>query len=906
MDNSIEQRNPVDVLGEQFMDQRRRGEAVSIEAYAAAHPELEEEIRHLFPAMIAMERFKACKLSSSGAPVEWQIEGLEQLGDYRIIREIGRGGMGVVYEAEQQSLGRRVAVKVFPRQTLSDSRQLKRFRREARTSASLHHTNIVPVFGVGQQDGLHYYVMQRIEGISLDELINESPDSSIGAKALDGPKAQLDETDQDSFASAGTSSGEISGIDRVSEFLSSRLATSEGDERIPPRSIANLVDHRTSQSRSHWNAVANVGIQVAEALAYAHAQGVLHRDIKPSNLLLDPQGKVWVTDFGLATLVDAEKLSNPGDIGGTLRFMAPEHIRGEQDARSDIYSLGLTLYELLTLRPAFEDQSRAQLVQKILAGRPPAPRTHRPEIPRDLEAVILKAIEREPGQRYDHASAMAADLLRFVEGRPVHARRINSIARTWRWTRRNPAVASLSAALLLVAFVSFVLVSAKWREAVAENRRAEDNLSLALESMDQMLERFASSWMAHPEATVSETGDAATPDFEVQMAVSNYSASVLQETLKFYDQFAKQNATNPQLRRDTAKVHRRVADIYQRLGQYAEAEQAYQRSLEILDSERIDDDGTLAIEKASVLNQLGLTMYATSRFKEAEAEFLRAKSILFNSNHKDDPECRAELARTNNNLGQALRLLRRHDEARQSHRQAVELLERLVQEHPQETDYRLALARAYRIYFPFVTFGRRPNDHRQIRAAGIAILEELVRDFPNVPDYQCELSEMLATTSFRPRGSESRDRQREQLERAVDLARELSGAHPSIPRYRAVLARSLKELAKTLDRSRREESNKIYAESVAIYRSLAQDFADIPTYRIFLAMTLQDHAENLQRMGRTADAIAALQEGVAEQEAYVELRPHNQFGDRTLARLREKLAEMPTAVNPVDEPVSNR
>jgi len=242
--------------------------------------------------------------------------------------------------------------------------------------------------------------------------------------------------------------------------------------------------------------------------------------------------RVWVTDFGLATVLDAERQSSP-DVVGTLRFMAPEHIGGEQDARSDIYSLGLTLYELLTLRPAFEAEGRAKIIHKILDGELNAPRTLRPEIPRDLEAIVLKATACDPRRRYESASALAADLRRFVEGRPVCARRIGSVGRLWRWTRRNPIVASLSAALLVVALSSFLLITAKWREVVVQNRRAEDNLSVALESMDQILERFASSWMAHPTATVSVDGDTATSGGEFQIAVSDYNAAVLQDTLKF-------------------------------------------------------------------------------------------------------------------------------------------------------------------------------------------------------------------------------------------------------------------------------------------------------------------------------------------------------------------------------------
>ena len=443
--------------------------------------------------------------------------------------------------------------------------------------------------------------------------------------------------------------------------------------------------------------------------------------------------------------------------------------------------------------------------------------------------------------------------------------------------------------MLLVALSSFSLVSAKWREAVAENRRAEGNLSLALESMDQILERFASGWMAHPSAIESD-GESTASDVEFQIAVSDHSAEVLQDALRFYDQFAKQNATNSELQRDTAKVHRRVADIYERLGQYTKAEEAYKRSLVILDSEPIDDEAELAIERASTLNQLGLTMYATSRFDEAKIEFLRAKETLSGDAISDEPRCRAELARINNNLGQTLWLMRSREEAIQSHQRAVEILEDLVGQHPQDTDFRLALARAYRIYYPCVVFGKEKVDHEKIRSAGISILEKLVHDYPNVPDYQCELSEMLTATSFCRRDARKREEQARRLERAVALAKGLTESHPSIPRYRAVLARTLKELAQMHGKLDRGNARDRYLESVSIYRSLAQDFADIPVYHMFLAMALKDHGVNLREMGRITESQIAIEEGISEQDAYVRLRPGSRFGRGMLARLHEELA----------------
>src|SRR5262249_30373479 len=203
----------------------------------------------------------------------------------------------------------------------------------------------------------------------------------------------------------------------------------------------------------YYRSVAQVGIQVAEALAYAHHQGVLHRDVKPANLLLDTRGTVWVTDFGLAKGEGADQLTSPGDIVGTIRYMAPERFHGQGDQRSDVFSLGLTLYELATLRPAFSASERAQLIERMLHQDPPRPSKVSAHFPRDLETIILKAIAKDPGQRYVSAAELAEDLRRYLADRPIRARRSTVWEKVWRWCRRNPVVAGLSAAVLFLLVV---------------------------------------------------------------------------------------------------------------------------------------------------------------------------------------------------------------------------------------------------------------------------------------------------------------------------------------------------------------------------------------------------------------------------------------------------------------------
>jgi WD40 repeat protein len=244
----------------------------------------------------------------------------------------------------------------------------------------------------------------------------------------------------------------------------------EGSSTNIQRHLSELTDPSVSE---YFRGVARVGVQVADALEYAHRNGILHRDVKPSNLLLDTQGTVWVTDFGLAKSDDSGELTSPGDIVGTLRFMAPERFQGQADSRSDVYSLGITLLEMLTLRPAFDPTDRARLIERVTHEDPPRPRKLDPHIPRDLETIALKAIAKEPADRYATAAALAEDLRRFLGDRPIQARRSSTAEHVWRWCRRNRAVATLTAAVVLLLLILAVGVP------LAVLLRGERNVALA-------------------------------------------------------------------------------------------------------------------------------------------------------------------------------------------------------------------------------------------------------------------------------------------------------------------------------------------------------------------------------------------------------------------------------------------
>ena len=360
-------RNPVEALAEEFLERKRRGEEASPEKYAEQHPELADEILALFPALLMMEDLGGDSAERTGSVLTGggAIGGVTtgRLGEFRLLREVGRGGMGVVYEAEQESLGRRVALKVLPQGAITDTKQLRRFEREARSAARLHHTNIVPVFGVGEHDGTHFYVMQFIQGQGLDAVLTELRRLRDARTAPAGQPPTAMRTDRQrpaadialSLATGRFAAGPGNG-DPVTGTATLPWAATDPPPGLPAASETGQssfsgVSTFTESSRKFAQSVARIGVQVAEALAYAHGQGILHRDIKPSNLLLDRDGNVWVADFGLAKAIGSDDLTHTGDIVGTVRYMAPERFQGVGDARADIYALGLTLYELLALRP---------------------------------------------------------------------------------------------------------------------------------------------------------------------------------------------------------------------------------------------------------------------------------------------------------------------------------------------------------------------------------------------------------------------------------------------------------------------------------------------------------------------------------------------------------------------------
>ncbi len=427
------------------------GERLSIEAIADEYPEYAQELAELVPAMQSLMSLPNSTSAGGGGPAGTTSP---MLGDFRIVREIGRGGMGIVYEAEQLSLGRRVALKVLPAAATLEPRHLERFKNEAKAVAALRHEHIVHVYGVGCERGVHYYAMEYIEGQSLAQYIR-SMQAGGGLPAI-GNEATAD------FSTA----------DRLTKPVAGSSTHACGPRR-----------------RDFFRSAAKRMQMAAQALDHAHRHGTIHRDIKPGNLLIDNVGGLWVSDFGLARLGADNGLTFTGDLLGTLRYMSPEQAAGKHravDHRADIYSLGATLYELITLRAPFTSASREELLRQVMGDEPVAPRRLDGAIPAELETITLKAMAKEPAARYATAREMADDLGRFLAGEPILARRVGRVQRSWRWCRRNPLVAGLMAAVVAVAAAGLVGVLGQWQVALANEQKAVHAAADAQQNADEV------------------------------------------------------------------------------------------------------------------------------------------------------------------------------------------------------------------------------------------------------------------------------------------------------------------------------------------------------------------------------------------------------------------------------------
>jgi serine/threonine protein kinase len=458
---------------EEYLRELEAGRRPERDRYVLRHPELAEAVAECLDGLDLVRgglSTAAGRTAAAHPPVgpETSEYLAAPLGDFQILREIARGGMGVVYEAVQLSLGRRVALKVLPFAATLDARQLQRFKNEAQAAALLHHTHIVPIYAVGCERGVHFYAMQLIEGQSLAVAIRQLREQD-GRHAAGEDRLSTGSASTESASTKDWHEGPIGAATTAPVARANTLATIDVGGTVTAG--AKISD------ASYVNRMARLVVQAAKALEHAHQAGVIHRDIKPGNLLVDAAANLWITDFGLAQLQADRGLTRSGEFLGTFRYVSPEQTRGQRtllDHRTDVYSLGATFYELLTLEPVFPGESHQELLYEILHVEPRSPREWNRGVPPEIETIVLKALAKDPAERYQTAAELGADLQRFLDDRPILAKKPSPIHRARKWMRRHPS-APVAGVLLLIGLAAASLVSA--RMIAVEQRKTEAALN---------------------------------------------------------------------------------------------------------------------------------------------------------------------------------------------------------------------------------------------------------------------------------------------------------------------------------------------------------------------------------------------------------------------------------------------
>ena len=563
----------IEALCDDFLTLREQGLATSVEAFADQHPHLRDDLLELLPTILLLNTAGTQnRIKRKDGMVVRGPESFDRLGDYLIRGELGRGGMGIVFDAYQPSLDREVAIKVLPRQ-LDDQEHKDRFLAEARICARLHHSNIAPVYTVGEDQGVYFYAMEKLKGVPLDRFVQQ-----------------------------------------VQKRKSQTLETNLFNTVAPELSLT--IDD-----------VVDIGIQVSDALEYAHQNGVTHRDIKPANLIRGENGRVWLTDFGLATKVDDDLSTSSSGISGTLRYVAPERIDGAVDAPTgDVYSLGVTLMELLTGKAAFSAHRRRELLEQI-RNNEYTPLASEQKIGEDLIAVLTKAASLDPNERYQSASSLKNDLVRFSQGESVKANPLGPIATAWRWYQRNRAIATLSlitvASLFVAAIVSTVFYLYSENQLTQEQvlrSEAMNASKVANEAIDEIFHQLNVG-----------TGLAGIDSPDYNVAEADRNTHLLNQLTRFYEQLAaRESGTNFSF--DPVYARRKVGQLRMRVGEYDKAildfSAAQTRLVSRINSGVRQQDTNTVLLQAQLYNEKGLAKRILDRQEQAQSSHMKALDLL--------------------------------------------------------------------------------------------------------------------------------------------------------------------------------------------------------------------------------------------------------------------------------------
>jgi tetratricopeptide (TPR) repeat protein len=752
---------------------------------------------------------------------------------YEILRELGRGGMGVVYEARQVGLDRIVALKMILAGDFAGHAERTRFQTEAEAIARLHHPNIVQVYEVGGHEGRPFLSLEFCAGGSLSRRLAGSP--------------------------------------------------------LPPARAAALVE------------------SLSRAMDTAHRADVIHRDLKPANVLLvsgeaEDLALAKITDFGIAKKLDEAGQTHTGAVMGTPSYMAPEQAEGKKGVGppADIYALGAMLYECLTGRPPFKAATTYDTLRQVIAAEPVPPRQLNVKVPVDLETICLKCLHKEPPRRYASALELAEDLRRWLGGEPIHARPVGPLERLAKWAGRRPAVAALTAALVLVAAGGVGAVVWQWR--IAEYRKgvAEENESVALIAQDEEAEAraLAQRKAREADARFRQARDAVdkmlTGVADERLAgvpqAEQVRRELLGEALAFYQGFLSEKADDPDLIRETARAHRRVGDIERLLGKHAEAEDAYRQALALLDgaadAAARSDRGKIYALLSEVQSERGRPEQAeqSARSGLAERERLAAE-------FPDDPRYRREVAEGYNDVGSRLAGLNQNEKAEQAHRRASKMWEGLVEKYPTAREPRRGLARSRYSLANLLGGLKRRDEAEALYSLALVDYEAMVKEFPKAVEYRVQLARVHGQLAGIRERSGAPGEAEESYLQSIEWQRGLADDYPGVPRYRRDLAISFYNLGNLLNRQNRGgEATERYRSSIELMEKVVADAPAAPDYRQMLATALYSQANHLRRDSRHADAEPLYLRAVEVQQALVDEFPRNPHYRYSLGRTLNNLS----------------
>ena len=815
------------------------GESPDRAAWLARYPHLADELaaffadQDQFSSLIAPISADTPRLSSprlpntvahaAPAPAAPPAAG-RVIDDYELIEEIACGGMGVVYKARQRSLGRLVALKMIRSGNLALPEDVARFRLEAEAVASLDHPNIVPIYDVGEHEGQPYFSMKLIDGGSL----------------------------------AAASGG--------------------------------------ARSRAALRDAARLMATVARAVHHAHQRGILHRDIKPANILLDRNGAPHVTDFGLAkrlaeavpgvgTTTPARNLTQKGIAVGTPSYMAPEQADGlkkQVTVAADVYSLGAVLYELLTGRAPFVGDTPLETLLQVLDSQPPRPRSLARAVPRDLETICLKCLEKDPARRYASAEDVADDLQRFLGGEPIHARPVGPAGRLWSWCRRSPVVAGLAAALAVAVVTGLVAVTVFWLRAEAHARSADDVGKLYHGAMIQEeIERVrAEAALAQADAErrrAEKHRQEAEENFRqahevvericMRLSEERLSAfqglqplrkEILELGLKYYQGFVAQRDDDPALKADLAKAHFQVGRLAGLVGTKRDALASYERSLKTYDELLAADpkNARYREEIGMTCINLGAIQEAINDKKAALATYQRGRQMLedLDRDKPDSPKVLAHLGILYNNLGNVNRGLNRLDDSRDAYDKALAVDERQIRKDPRKVTPQRELAVVYvNVAILYSTRGEKDEALRWHQKAR-DLQEKLLHDHPKDREVQHDLAltyrrigERLVRDGKVADGAAS-------LEKGHKLMQELADANKSVTDYQWELALSHRAVgnARKAD-GKKDDAIASHSEAIFLLRQARRHDPSAAAYGRDLGLSLFDRAVLLAEDPKRSD-----------------------------------------------------